>query len=45
MVPLAQTANRHGRLVADVICGQETASHPVLGTAIVRVFGLAAAIN
>lgn len=43
MVPLAQTANRHGRLVADVICGRETASRPVLGTAIVRVFGLAAA--
>ncbi len=43
MVPLAQTANRHGRLVADVIVGHRTASKPVLGTAIVGVFGLMAA--
>lgn len=40
MVPLAQTANRHGRLVADVLTGREVASAPVLGTAIVGVFGL-----
>ena len=40
MVPLAQTANRHGRLVADVITGREVASAPVLGTAIVGLFGL-----
>ena len=43
LVPLAQTANRHGRLVADVITGRPTSSRPVLGTAIVRVFGLTAA--
>ena len=43
LVPLAQTANRHGRIVADVITGRDTASMPVLGTAIVGVFGLAAA--
>ncbi len=43
MVPLAQTANRHGRLVADVIVGRETATLPVLGTAIVGIFGLMAA--
>lgn len=43
MVPLAQTANRHGRLVADVIAGRGTAAKPVLGTAIVGVFGLMAA--
>ncbi|MFW9113400.1 FAD-dependent oxidoreductase [Corynebacterium striatum] len=43
LVPLAQTANRHGRLVADIITGRETASLPVLGTAIVGLFGLAAA--
>lgn len=43
MVPLAQTANRHGRLVADVIVGRDTASKPVLGTAIVGIFGLMAA--
>ncbi|WP_216381956.1 FAD-dependent oxidoreductase [Arcanobacterium phocae] len=43
MIPLAQTANRHGRLVADVITGRETHSLPVLGTAIIGLFGLAAA--
>lgn len=43
MVPLAQTANRHGRLVADVITGRDTAALPVLGTAIVGVFGLVVA--
>lgn len=42
-VPLAQTANRHGRLVADVITGRQVSSLPVLGTAIVGVFGLRAA--
>lgn len=43
LVPLAQTANRHGRLVADVIAGREVTSPPVLGTAIVGAFGLQAA--
>ncbi|MGJ3509215.1 FAD-dependent oxidoreductase [Enemella sp. A6] len=43
LVPLAQTANRHGRLVADVLTGRDTASMPVLGTAIVKVFDLTAA--
>lgn len=43
LVPLAQTANRHGRIVADVITGRDSASVPVLGTAIVGVFGLVAA--
>lgn len=43
LVPLAQTANRHGRLVADVITGRCTASTPVQGTAIVSVFGLSVA--
>lgn len=42
LVPLAQTANRHGRLVADIITGRDTHSLPVLGTAIVGLFGLAA---
>lgn len=40
MVPLANTANRQGRMVADVIMGREAADRPVLGTAIVGVFGL-----
>ncbi len=43
LVPLAQTANRHGRLVADVITGRSTSTQPVLGTAVVGVFGLTVA--
>lgn len=45
LVPLAQTANRHGRLVADVITGRPVRSAPVLGTAVVGVFGLTAAMS
>lgn len=45
LVPLAQTANRHGRLVADVITGRKVRSLPVLGTAVVGVFGLTAAMS
>lgn len=40
MVPLAQTANLQGRRVADVIMGRPAYGRPVLGTAIVGVFGL-----
>lgn len=40
LVPLANTANRQGRLVADVIAGLGGRDRPVLGTAIVGVFGL-----
>lgn len=43
LVPLAQTANRHGRLVADVISGRDAKALPVLGTAIVGLFGMQAA--
>lgn len=43
LVPLAQTANRHGRLVADVITGRATKAKQVLGTAVVGVFGLTVA--
>src|SRR5450631_236829 len=43
-VPLAGPANRQGRRAADSICGRRTtAQAAVLGTAIVRVFGLTAA--
>ena len=45
MVPLASPANRHGRLVADVIAGRGVAAKPVLGTAVVGVFGLTAAVT
>ena len=40
MVPLANTANRQGRMVADVILGRDAGDRPVLGTAIVGIFGL-----
>lgn len=40
LVPLAQTANRHGRLVADMITGRRVSALPVLATAIVSVFDL-----
>lgn len=45
MTPLASPANRHGRLVADVIAGRDVSAAPVLGTAIVGVFGLQAAVT
>lgn len=40
LVPLANTANRQGRRVADAIMGRPVSDQPVLGTAIVGVFGL-----
>jgi NADPH-dependent 2,4-dienoyl-CoA reductase/sulfur reductase-like enzyme/rhodanese-related sulfurtransferase len=40
LVPLANTANLQGRRVADVIAGLAVRDRPVLGTAIVGVFGL-----
>jgi NADPH-dependent 2,4-dienoyl-CoA reductase/sulfur reductase-like enzyme/rhodanese-related sulfurtransferase len=43
LVPLANLANRHGRLVADVIAGRPVHSRSAVGTAIVKVFGLTAA--
>lgn len=45
MIPLAQTANRHGRLVADVITGRfDEGSHTTgtKGTSVVQLFGLSA---
>lgn len=44
-VPLAGPANRQGRRAADSMLGHRTTPQaPVLGTAIVRVFGLTAAV-
>ncbi len=43
LVPLANSANRQGRLVADVIAGRSTRFGGVLGTAIVKVFDLTVA--
>ncbi|MBC7289918.1 MAG: FAD-dependent oxidoreductase [Actinotalea sp.] len=47
-VPLAGPANRAGRRAADSILGRLTdagRARPVLGTAVVRVFGLTAAVT
>ncbi|WP_127572641.1 FAD-dependent oxidoreductase [Georgenia faecalis] len=45
-VPLAGPANRQGRRAADTMLGHRTTPQaPVLGTAIVRVFGLTAAVT
>ena len=40
LVPLANIANRHGRVVADHINGRVVRSVPTIGTAIVKVFDL-----
>lgn len=45
LVPLANLANRHGRLMADVIAGIDTHAHPALGTAIIGAFGMVAAVT
>jgi len=45
LVPLANTANRQGRLVADVIVGDDVHDREVLGTAIVGVFGKSVAMT
>jgi len=45
VVPLAGPANRQGRMAANSICGRTAASQPVMGTAIVRVFELTAAVT
>lgn len=43
LAPLANTANRQGRLVADVIAGRDVRLRPTLGTAVLRVFDVVAA--
>lgn len=43
LIPLANLANRHGRHVADVILGR-AGMRPSIGTAVVGVFGLTAAV-
>ena len=45
VVPLAGPANRQGRMAANAICGRPSASKAVMGTAIVRVFDLTAAVT
>ena len=43
LVPLANLANRHGRIVADHINGRSVRSVKTIGTAIVKVFDLVVA--
>ncbi len=45
LIALANVANRAGRRVADHIAGLEVRPAPSLGTAIVKVFGLTAAMT
>jgi NADPH-dependent 2,4-dienoyl-CoA reductase/sulfur reductase-like enzyme/rhodanese-related sulfurtransferase len=45
VVPLAGPANRQGRVAADAVLGRLVAAPSSVGTAIVRVFGLTAAVT
>ena len=45
MIWLANLANRHGRLVADVIAGETVAARPSIGTGIIGALGMAAALT
>ena len=45
LIPLANLANRHGRLVADVIAGRDVRSHAAVGTVILGAFGTAVGIT
>jgi NADPH-dependent 2,4-dienoyl-CoA reductase/sulfur reductase-like enzyme/rhodanese-related sulfurtransferase len=45
LIPLANLANRHGRLVADAIAGRAVSAHPALGTVILGAFGYSVAIT
>ena len=39
LIPLANLANRHGRLIADVIAGRPVSAHAAIGTVILGAFG------
>ncbi|MGA5301682.1 FAD-dependent oxidoreductase [Nucisporomicrobium flavum] len=45
LIPLANTANRQGRLVADAVAGRPVTLGGRLGTAIVQVFDLTVAVT
>lgn len=45
MIWLANLANRHGRLVADVIAGEQVAARKSIGTGIIGAYGMAAALT
>ena len=44
LITMAGLANRHGRAAADSIAGEPASASPVLGTAILGIFGLTAAM-
>jgi NADPH-dependent 2,4-dienoyl-CoA reductase/sulfur reductase-like enzyme/rhodanese-related sulfurtransferase len=41
LVPLANLANRHGRLIADAIAGLDVKTSPAISTSIIGAFGMA----
>jgi NADPH-dependent 2,4-dienoyl-CoA reductase/sulfur reductase-like enzyme/rhodanese-related sulfurtransferase len=45
MIWLANLANRHGRLVADVIAGEPVQARKSIGTGIIGAYGMAAALT
>lgn len=45
MIWLANLANRHGRLVADVIAGNTKPARKAIGTGIIGAFGMAASLT
>ena len=45
LIPLANLANRHGRLVADVIAGRGVKARAAVGTVILGAFGFAVGIT
>lgn len=45
MIWLANLANRHGRLVADVIAGERVKARKSIGTGIIGAYGMAAALT
>lgn len=45
MIALANLANRHGRLVADVIAGEKVSARPSIGTGIIGAYGMVAAVT
>jgi rhodanese-related sulfurtransferase len=45
LIPLANLANRHGRLIADLIAGRPVRAADSLATAIIGAFGLSAGIT
>jgi rhodanese-related sulfurtransferase len=45
MIWLANLANRHGRLVADVVAGEKVSNRPSIGTGIIGAYGMAAALT